>query len=349
MQALIIGLFGNEDNGKILDINKKIEFLIEHKYFNHFHINKKTIKVIKIREEYSALDVFSQIGKNEDIEKELKKESDFFVKFEEFATYGASRLNKSKDETSKTYSLFNSDGTLLDIEGKLIEWEGNKIQNLFYEGAKSILIDLLNPQVENIKVERKGSKNTVLYKETESEKDNDWKTFNELASGYRSIVAMVGDMIIRLSETQPEITDFNKLVGIVIIDEFDLHLHPKWQKELVEKLTKTFPKIQFIVSTHSPIPLLGAPANSIILKVDRNKKDGITAKKLDIDISELSPENLLSSPIFDFQDIFPASNKTGRLRTEKGYDEVVFNKILEQKLQNIANEAGVEYKKPKKL
>lgn len=61
-------------------------------------------------------------------------------------------------------------------------------------------------------------------------------------SGYRSIIAMVGDFIIRLSENNRFIDSFNELEGIVIIDEFDNHLHPKWQKMLVQKLTDIFPK-----------------------------------------------------------------------------------------------------------
>ena len=48
-----------------------------------------------------------------------------------------------------------------------------------------------------------------------------------------------------------------------MIDELDLHLHPQWQRTIVESLRTAFPKIQFIASTHSPIPLLGAPNNSI--------------------------------------------------------------------------------------
>lgn len=39
---------------------------------------------------------------------------------------------------------------------------------------------------------------------------------------------------------------------MVLIDEVDLHLHPKWQQNLIDKLTKTFPNVQFILTTHSP-------------------------------------------------------------------------------------------------
>lgn len=68
---------------------------------------------------------------------------------------------------------------------------------------------------------------------------------------------MIGDMINRLTrKSVPD--DLSSLEGIVLIDEIDLHLHPKYQRLFVEKLTELFPKIQFIVSTHSSVPLLGA-------------------------------------------------------------------------------------------
>jgi predicted ATP-binding protein involved in virulence len=69
---------------------------------------------------------------------------------------------------------------------------------------------------------------------------------------------MIGDMMLCLFEQQIEVVDPAELAGIVLIDEIDIHLHPKWQKRVPEILHENFPKVQFIVSTHSPIPLLGA-------------------------------------------------------------------------------------------
>ncbi len=130
--------------------------------------------------------------------------------------------------------------------------------------------------------------------------------------------------MIRLSKTQPKIDDFSELAGIVIIDEFDLHLHPKWQKMLVEKLTTLFPHIQFIVSTHSPIPLLGAPKNSIVIKVDRDKEHGITAEKLDIDFTTLTPNSILTSPIFGFENLVSVSKSEDKnLNTEDYFNDII--------------------------
>jgi predicted ATP-binding protein involved in virulence len=156
--------------------------------------------------------------------------------------------------------------------------------------------------------------------------------FFDLAAGYKSIIAMIGDMINRLNSAQ-SVQTFNDLQGIVIIDEFELHLHPKYQKLFVEKLTELFPKIQFIVSTHSPIPLLGAPTNSVIINVTRTKEEGIQAKLLDIDFSVLTPNTILSSPIFGFQDLIPDSKSNEKMvRTEDTYKEVLFHDQLDKQI-----------------
>ena len=56
-------------------------------------------------------------------------------------------------------------------------------------------------------------------------------------------------------------SDFN---GIILIDEIELHLHPEWQGKVCSVLTKTFPKAQFIISTHSPHVIQTAEANEVI-------------------------------------------------------------------------------------
>jgi predicted ATP-binding protein involved in virulence len=139
-------------------------------------------------------------------------------------------------------------------------------------------------------------------------------------------------MINRFTKTQ-SVENFSALKGIVIIDEFDTHLHPKYQKLFVQKLTELFPKIQFIVSTHSPIPLLGAPANSVIINVSRTREEGIKAELLDIDFSVLTPNAILSSPIFGFQDLIPDSKSDDKMiRTEDTFQEVEFNDQLKKNI-----------------
>ncbi|TMI73292.1 MAG: ATP-binding protein [Bacteroidetes bacterium] len=75
----------------------------------------------------------------------------------------------------------------------------------------------------------------------------------QLSDGERGVIAMVLDLARRLSQANPELDDpLRQGVAIVLIDELDLHCHPRWQRVIVENLIKTFPNCQFIATTHSP-------------------------------------------------------------------------------------------------
>lgn len=74
-----------------------------------------------------------------------------------------------------------------------------------------------------------------------------------LSDGERGVLAMVMDLTRRLAQANPEMTDpAAEAEAVVLIDEIELHLHPGWQRRIIRNLTKTFPKCQFIATTHSP-------------------------------------------------------------------------------------------------
>ena len=74
----------------------------------------------------------------------------------------------------------------------------------------------------------------------------------QLSDGYRTTLAMVMDIAARMAEANPDMPDPLQTQGVVMIDEVDLHLHPAWQQTILSDLVRTFPQVQFIVSTHSP-------------------------------------------------------------------------------------------------
>lgn len=74
----------------------------------------------------------------------------------------------------------------------------------------------------------------------------------QLSDGERNLLALVGDMARRLSILNPSLRKPNEGAGVALIDEIDLHLHPRWQREVMGKLKTTFPNCQFIITTHSP-------------------------------------------------------------------------------------------------
>ena len=66
----------------------------------------------------------------------------------------------------------------------------------------------------------------------------------------------------------------NEMEGLVLIDEIDIHLHPTWQVNLIEALKKTFPRLQFVVTTHSPMILPGLKKEEI-LRIRRDEKGSV--------------------------------------------------------------------------
>ncbi|WP_437318694.1 AAA family ATPase [Sorangium sp. So ce385] len=77
-------------------------------------------------------------------------------------------------------------------------------------------------------------------------------SLQQLSDGERAFIAMLGDLVRRLALANPELANPLAGHGVVLIDELELHLHPRWQREVVEKLRANFPNIQFIATTHSP-------------------------------------------------------------------------------------------------
>ncbi|MFD9741743.1 AAA family ATPase, partial [Umezawaea sp. NPDC059074] len=93
----------------------------------------------------------------------------------------------------------------------------------------------------------------------------------EMSDGYRTVVALVVDLLKQLHEAYGELhlveVDDVPVVetpGVVIIDEVDAHLHVSWQKRIGEWLKSHFPAIQFIVTTHSPYICQSADASGLI-------------------------------------------------------------------------------------
>src|SRR5690606_31684293 len=83
-------------------------------------------------------------------------------------------------------------------------------------------------------------------------KEDQYLDLTQVSDGERSLLAMMIDLCRRLVLANPELDDPLQGAGVVLIDEIELHLHPQWQREIVEKLRRTFPRIQFILTTHSP-------------------------------------------------------------------------------------------------
>jgi len=95
----------------------------------------------------------------------------------------------------------------------------------------------------------------------------------QLSDGERGILALVLDLTRRLAQANPNLNDpAAKAEAIVLIDEIDLHLHPKWQRQIVHNLNAAFPRCQFIATTHSPQVIGEISRDRIHLLIDGGVK-----------------------------------------------------------------------------
>lgn len=95
---------------------------------------------------------------------------------------------------------------------------------------------------------------------------------DQLSSGERALIGMVADLAIALIENNPNYNrnPLEEGFGIVLIDEVDVHLHPEWQLTVINKLRTIFPKVQFIVSSHSPLVLSSVTSGQVRYLADNH-------------------------------------------------------------------------------
>jgi hypothetical protein len=86
-----------------------------------------------------------------------------------------------------------------------------------------------------------------------------------MSHGYQATMAWVADLVGQIFLEAKSAVPADKMEGIVLIDEIDLHLHPAWQVELIPALKRVFPRLQFIVTTHSPMVLPGLDEDEIVI------------------------------------------------------------------------------------
>lgn len=131
---------------------------------------------------------------------------------------------------------------------------------------------------------------------------------HQLSSGYMSIVSIVADLACRMAKTNPYLDNPLESKGIVIIDEIDLSLHPRWQQRVLGDLQRVFPNIQFIVSTHSPLVLTTVHPENIVRLVRMEDGDIEAQYGKDLGISTYGADAMRLMRYF--MDVFPRPAET---------------------------------------
>jgi hypothetical protein len=130
-----------------------------------------------------------------------------------------------------------------------------------------------------------------------------------MSDGYRSVLALAGDLVWRLIQSFPKSDNPLQEEGVVLIDELDIHLHPRWQRYIAGWLREQFPKLQFFVATHSPFVAAGAGTDALTLRL--TLEEGATQWEKVETPAALSVDRILQSEAFG--QLSPYSPETEQL------------------------------------
>lgn len=232
-----------------------------------------TLDIVKRESEDESvyLPVVAYYGTNRAIRDEVKRRRGFKKKFSRFdALAGALEPDSSFRAAFEWFNAMEDverreQQTKRDWDYRLpeLQWVRSAIEQML-NGALVEPRTLIRPLRFVIdKVNDDGSRQTLRV--------------SQLSDGYKIVLGLVMDLARRMVEANPNpesrmgVSSPLDLPAIVLIDEIDLHLHPRWQQKVLGDLTRTFPHTQFIVTTHSPQVISTVPSESIrVLGKDTN-------------------------------------------------------------------------------
>jgi len=136
--------------------------------------------------------------------------------------------------------------------------------------------------------------------------------FPALSDGYRAYLGWIGDLLFHVTETCPSGKKLTENRGVVMVDEIDLHLHPKWQMTVLPTLAAELPNIQFIVTSHSPL-IVGSLEWMNILFMEPGPGLSAVPKRIPSPVHGLDADQVLLTEFFGLEST-RTSDKSRRLK-----------------------------------
>lgn len=210
-------------------------------------------------------------------------------------------------------TLFKPDAKLMPLESWAMDLDYRR------PDGWRVVKNALNEFLPNVKFKRIDKEHKRLIFKTP---DGDVQ-LSYLSEGYQNVLSWCGDLLYRVTEIFKEYKRPLFARGLLLIDEVDLHLHPIWQRSLIDFITSKLPNFQIIATTHSPLTAHQAGEGELYF-LKRDEATG--APKLisyEGDPSKLLLHQLLMSPIFGLQtaDSLPVEkmkDEYSSLSTQKG-------------------------------
>ena len=232
---------------------------------------------------------------------------DISLRDKPFRYISSPQLNVYENAFSKTENNFGDFFTWFkveeDKENEAIRREKDfDLRNPKLEAIRIAVTNFFNllsgDKYSNLRIEREDSSPNqgLSYKSSLSvtlilDKNNESLSLNQLSDGEKNVIILICDIARRLVIANPidKKSDCSVILkngnGVVLIDEIDLHLHPLWQKEILQALVKTFPSLQFIVATHSPYVVTHIDlddSQAQVLSITKNGVSPVVSKGKDL-------------------------------------------------------------------
>ena len=190
-----------------------------------------------------------------------------------------------------------------------------------FQSIVSGFCSLIDEDSRDPKLRFSSAKGALVYFDGKDE-----KPIGLLSDGYQAAFCIGMELAYRAVILNPSMTDVSqKIEGVVLIDEIEMHMHPAWQWKILDALQQTFPRLQFIIATHSPIIVSSARDAWLLLMKSPNEVselDNAYGYNVDDVLSLL--QGTLSQPK-KIEEYYELVEKTLEDGTEKELDKIAEN------------------------
>lgn len=275
----IKGDLADNDGGIVVNMFKKGNMTdnVQSSELKYIYEYSQRIKSMIDNGETVSLPVIAYYGTERGQIKPVERRRNFNDVFPRWEIYKADSLESATDfKRFFTWFERNEDLERREQLRQLKQTGSSNYSSYVLDAVRTALNSLFPDQLINPRVETSPLR---FVMDDVSETDNIVeRRLERLSDGYRITIALVADIAARLAEANPspEVSGLDSPLladGIVMIDEIDLHLHPKLQRDILRRLTEIFPNIQFIVSTHSPNVVIGALDIVQVIKLNEGEID----------------------------------------------------------------------------
>lgn len=198
----------------------------------------------------------------------------------------SSRFRHVRSQSVAT--LFDSEATLQRLES----WA----MGLDYREGRHVVTDVLSnllPGVEFVEIDK--SRGRLLFKTPDGVLPLD-----QLSEGFQNVCAWIGDLAHRITTAFDDYSAPFEARGLFLLDELELHLHPRWQRKILDFVQQRLPNFQLLATTHSPLAAQQTRENELYI-LTRSEASDVSVRPFEGNASSLLLSQIVTSPAFGLE------------------------------------------------